>query len=629
MHSTSQTIMRRPRRFPAPGLLALALLPALLPAPCARAAIVEWSGSLGLDWTDRGNWANGAGPAAADDAYIRNSGTALINAVDAGTVNRLEVGGQGKDMYGTLDILNGGTLAVFTYAMIGYNGNVQGAAGLGVVTVSGPGSVLMTTGTVNNAIYVGRGSVGVLNILNGGHVKSTGELAIGESNSGLSLGPGLANGSGTITVSGPGSLLEAADANIAKNRAGSLIILDGAEARFSGNVSIGCNQRDPGVVSGEVCVGAGSLIAVTANNKNFTVGGAGNSGGDLGGRSGLLAGTGTVQMFASNINIGITRNGTISAGDRPGEIGTLSIIGGLNLGDIGDAGREKSASMKVDHNAAAADLIRATGAVIFGDILNVDLSSLASVTGIPIVTAGGNITDALPGTLRFTINGAAFSTLDRLAGALPAASLSISGSQLLMTINSTAANKHLVWTGAADNAWNLTGANWREDGGGAIAFLTGDAVTFATLGGVATATVTAGVGQIVSQLALAGDTSYTLAADLTADGSQARALATGTSGKLLLGAAGAPFNATLTLAGNNSFLGGVTLATGTLSVATVRNLGAALAGVTFVGAGAAVPTLLITDDITFDSAAASGEPAGWDELAIAAGATGVIQMAPG
>ncbi|OAM90603.1 autotransporter outer membrane beta-barrel domain-containing protein [Termitidicoccus mucosus] len=594
------------------------LLPLLLClAPHLEGANREWAATGTGDFADMGNWKDAAPPAAGDTVLINNGGTAVINGASI-TISRLEAGGTGKDAYGALNIINGGTLTIATYAMIGYNsGNASqwGSAGLGAVTVSGTGSVLKTT---SNSIFVGRGNKAVLNIINGGTAISAGEFAIGESASGV-LPDG---GSGTVNITGAGSNLTATTANIGKNRAGTMFISDGGSANFTGDVTIGNAANSVG----ELHVNAGGLFSI-ANNKGLFVGGNTSGAGVLGSRSGLLAGTGTLNLGTGIVTV--SRNGTLSAGDNPGEIGTLFIIGSLNLGTVADGGNEKSARLNIDHNSATADLINLSGAVTFGSIIKLDLSSLASIAAVPIITAGANL-PALPADIRFTINGAAFSTLDRLAGALPSASLSVSGSQLLMTVASTAANKHLVWTGAVGNTWNLTGTNWREVGGGSLAFLTGDSVTFSTLGGVTSATITADIGQTVSQLALVGDTSYTLAGNFSADGSLGNTLLTGTSGKLLLGASGTAFNGTLTLTGNNNFLGGVELHSGTLSVATVRNLGASLSSVTFAGTDASASTLLITDDITFDFYSnASGDPVGSDNLLINPGVNATVQMAAG
>lgn len=585
------------------------------------AADREWANLTSGDWTDMGNWAGSAMPGGGDTARVQNSGTALINGVTATTINRLEVGGPTANRRGALEIINGGTLAVNTHIM-----SAAAANSYGEITVRGPGSTLASL-NASSFMYLGRTGTGVLNILDGAKVISAGAFSMGYDPSGGTNIPVGVNPAAYTTISGAGSLLQVdGDGHIGFRGVGILTLANEAQARFKTNVFIGNGAGG----KGELHVGKGTSVIITSADKVMYVGGNAAGMGGVNTRSALLAGAGVLDMGIRGI-VKISHNGTLSAGDNPGEIGTLSILGSLNLsyndGTPWGTSRAGAATIRVDHDSSSADLIYVSNTVLVGPNLNIDLSSLSSVTNRAIVATSstGAINSSLA-SWNFTINGAEFSSLDRLAGNLPVASLSVSGSQILMTLNSTAPNKNIVWTGATDNIWNLTGTNWREAGGGSLAFLTGDSVTFASLGGVTSATISQDVGQTASQLLFIGDTSYTLQGNYTTDKSSAVSLTTGTSGKLLLGASGTAFNGMLTLTGNNHFASGVELHSGTLSMARVENLGRAgyvLNGVRFQGADSNIPTLLITDNVSFEAGNRFGH------LSIAFGDTGRIQIASG
>lgn len=587
-------------------------------APLLNGANRDWAGSGTGDWTDMGNWAGAAMPGGSDNAYLQNSGTAVIDGVTPTTIARIEVGGPTAGRRGGLEIINGGTLNVSGHVML-----AAAANSLGVVTVKGAGSTLVG----GNFMYLGRSGTGIMDILDGGHVITAGVFSMGYDPSGGTNIPATVKPAAYVTVSGSSSLLEGNnEAHIGFRGVGVLTLVNGGQARFSSNVYIGNGAAG----QGELHIGQGSLFSITGTNRVLYVGGNAAGMGLVNSRSALLAGSG-VLFAGEGGSVKVSHNGTLSAGDGAGEIGQLNILGNLNLAYNDDTDWGKSvagaATIRVDHNSTTADSIYVSNTVFIGESLNIDLSSLANITNQSILFTGtdGTIITAPGFSTNFTMNGLDFSEYARLADDLPTTSLTVTGSQLLMSVNSTATNKHVVWTGATNNTWNLSETNWREAGGAEMAFLIGDSVTFGTLDGVDNVTIGQDVGQTVSQLAFIGNTSYTLEGNYTINGASAIGLTTGTSGKLLLGASGTAFNGMLTLTGNNSFYAGVELHSGTLSIAKVESLGrgAGLNGVSFMGAGANAPILLLTEDMTFT--AANRLP----HLVISSGNAGEIQIASG
>ncbi len=106
----------------------LCLLAALLLAAPADATEFYWNVATG-QWEVAENWNPQLLPTAADDAFIDNGGTALIDGISA-DLAQLYVGS------GTLEITNGGSVTA-NYVDIGQNANSTGT-----VTVDGTGSTL-------------------------------------------------------------------------------------------------------------------------------------------------------------------------------------------------------------------------------------------------------------------------------------------------------------------------------------------------------------------------------------------------------------------------------------------------------------------------------------------------------
>src|SRR5690606_28804568 len=107
----------------------------------------------------------------------------------------------GDSAYGGHTTVTGSQLRLASGGSIATSGTTIGGTG-GVVTVSGPGSSL-TTATLQ--VGVGGTSSGALNVENGGVVRVTGATP-------AQIGAGAGSPTGTLNVTGAGSLLEVADA---------------------------------------------------------------------------------------------------------------------------------------------------------------------------------------------------------------------------------------------------------------------------------------------------------------------------------------------------------------------------------------------------------------------------------
>lgn len=111
---------------------------ALMAATPSRAS--NWDGSNSTDWFDPTNWSAGV-PNAATPAVID---TVVPNPTAVGAAgaqaSQLFVG---NNSIGTLTILNGGTLAVSGFTVIG-----NAASSTGTVTVTGAGSSLASGGSL-------------------------------------------------------------------------------------------------------------------------------------------------------------------------------------------------------------------------------------------------------------------------------------------------------------------------------------------------------------------------------------------------------------------------------------------------------------------------------------------------
>jgi T5SS/PEP-CTERM-associated repeat protein len=291
---------------------------------------VDGAGSV---WTNRGDLYLGYGHidegGSGGDIVITNGGSVssssghvgysfadgVVTVDGAGSVwnnsGDLYVGDPGGASYdgnssGTLAVTHGGSVS----SSIGHVGGYWG----GITTVDGAGSVWRNSGSLYVGYSLYAGGTGTLAVANGGSVTSASSLYVGYSGSGtLAIANGgsvssaygyvggTASSSGTVTVSGPGSIwTNSSSLNVGYSGTATLSIVGG------GTVTGGTSSS----------INGASLLAIdTGRGSSFTVG------------SGTIANNGKVRILAgAGMPAGNTYS-PISAGTWSGA-GTYQAVGG-------------------------------------------------------------------------------------------------------------------------------------------------------------------------------------------------------------------------------------------------------------------------------------------------------------
>jgi len=375
-------LMRKGNAFP----LLLAATALTMPMS-ALAQDTMWTGGDSDDWFDPGNWSGGV-PMVSTDTYINGDGMApVIDGNDAVTRDLIMGTGDPGAPSGSLAIENGGRLE-------------SNAAAIGIaagsdysVTVSGPNASWTWVITNSNTVWagkttIGEAGIGRLNILDGadvvgdrariggavggeGHVlvegigstwtltssldglhvgfNGDGELVV--SNGGVVTteygGIGFEDTStGTVTVTGDGSALNAALLIVGTDGEGQLSILDGGKVEAD-SVRLGDSDGGTGTV---IVSGANSTLNVSQALRvgNFGVA-SDQSTGVLtiaeGGTVTVNGGTGTVFVGGlhsyGTFNIGAdTSDSAVAPGSLNAakvDLGGIGIIGKLNFNHTGTA----------------------------------------------------------------------------------------------------------------------------------------------------------------------------------------------------------------------------------------------------------------------------------------------------
>ncbi|GHT26443.1 hypothetical protein FACS18942_03910 [Planctomycetales bacterium] len=434
---------------------------------------------------------------------------------------------------GHLNITNGGKATSTTFTRIGSN-----VTSIGTVNVSGTDSEFI----VGSDLFVGDSGTGHLNISDGGKANATQNIIVGY----------LTGGIGTVNVSGSGSELtnSGGSLEVGYNGTGTLNITDGGKATSTGNITVGSFATGIGTVN---VSGAGSEL--TSGDYLYVGGGSVSVGG-----KGTLAGTGTVTA-TNGVKVWGGDHGTLSAGDYAGQVGTLNINGDLTM--------ESGSVLRVDLGASnTADKIAVTGNATLNGTINIDFTSLANAGTFEIMTSTGMT--AAP-TLNYRLNGEDISTSSRITGtpngSVTANVLSVD------TAPVTATNQTVIWNGSGTPTatWNLSNTNWT---GGATTFLDGDAAGFGSVNGGSAATpqviTLGGTGKTVAQMDIGGTgTNIVFNGNILADGTKTN-LTTNNSGKLIIAGMN---GGTVTLNGENEFVSGITMDSGTLVLGNDKVLG--------------------------------------------------------
>lgn len=203
------------------------------PASAVDPSAVRWVYPGSGNWLDPANWDHGSIPTSDETPYVDNGGAAQVTGGDDAVSNHViigtgggsgavEVSGSGSTLtvlnniylgvygLGTLDISGGGVVSVGDTAFVGQNYD-SAMGGTGLVTVTGPGSVLNTV-----SLAVGFGGKGTIEVTDGG------TLSAAWSNVGF-----LPDGDGKVVVDGAGSSWSTGDLTVGREGKGAIEMTDG------------------------------------------------------------------------------------------------------------------------------------------------------------------------------------------------------------------------------------------------------------------------------------------------------------------------------------------------------------------------------------------------------------------
>lgn len=344
------------------GLRALLLAAAALsasPASAVDPSAVRWVNPGSGSWLDPANWDHGSVPASDDTPYVDNGGTAQVT---------------------------GGDDAVSNHVIIGTGG------GSGAVEVSGPGSTL----TVLNNIYLGVYGLGTLDISGGGEV-SIGDTAFVGQNYDSAMG-----GTGLVTVTGLGSVLNTVSLAVGFNGKGTIEVSDGGtlSAEWSyvgflpdGDGKVVVDGAGSSWSTGELTVGREGKGAVEITN-----GGAVNSTtaviGHIAGSSGrvLVDGIGSSWTIADMLTIGAQGSGGLTIANGAAVSADAVTIGDMGTLVIGAAPEEEA----VAAGTLATDSIelRDAGARLIFNHIDAEYildSDISGVGGIELLGPGRTV----------------------------------------------------------------------------------------------------------------------------------------------------------------------------------------------------------------------------------------------
>ncbi len=308
---------------------------------------------------------------------------------------------------GTLEIDQGSMVHSLGGMNVGYDGTA------GTVTIDGTGSQLNADGTVQIGGGLQRvGGNGTLTIRNGGTLRS-GTPATGIAS--FAVGTGMPGDTGTVTVTGAGSLLDANGYRISIGTAstnntqrtgatGSMTISAGGKVVSGASYS----DSEAALALGSVGGGTGTLT-ITGTGSQLVANGQAVLGGNNSGTGIMQGGTATVTVIAGgllqtgamNIESGATL--TVDAASKV-TAPTITIDGGaLDLGQLTTANAIAfGAGGKLTvHSVVGANSIANFS---YGDAIDVAGGTVTSQTTGTITTATGSVTiGAAPAGTAFNI----------------------------------------------------------------------------------------------------------------------------------------------------------------------------------------------------------------------------------
>jgi len=344
LHRITNTLRLQPLRWlRLRGALAFVLLTGV-----ASGADLVWTNLAGGNWNLAANWSPNQVPAAADNAFITNSGTYVVASSANNTINSLTLGGESGTQ--TLSI-SGGTLTLTNTSTVGVNGILSLAlgtlAGAGNLAVNG--NFIWTGGALSGTGVRTIASGGVLTIsgsatksLSGGATLinmaqatwSQGLISVG-------LGAAISNApGGTFDITSDVSYLDGGGAITTRNAglwrktggSGLTTLNDAFENSGTVEVQSGTLQLIGGGTStGSFAILAGAVLDFGGGTHNL------NSGANVSGAGTLVVSANTVNLVGTFSGPGpvVLSGGTLNANSGDGFAVTNLIIGGGILAGTG------------------------------------------------------------------------------------------------------------------------------------------------------------------------------------------------------------------------------------------------------------------------------------------------------
>lgn len=291
----------------------------LVTAAPALAQTATWQGTVDEDWTNGANWSGGQAPTGTSgNVFVTPSGATPQPVIDGGS-------GEAQVLYlgsvdgASLTIRNSGVLDAGNVVI---SNSTNNAAAPNIAQESGSVTVTGDQSKLDaDFLTVGFYGTGTLTVAEGGQVISTGSQNFGTQ----------AGSKGTLNISGEGSLLQGASLQFGGNGEGELNLSDKAKiVTSSGGFGINAGSKGTGVIDG-----AGT--SWTMNNSSLTLGGSGE--GELSVTGGALV------SVATRITMGSSSSGegtlTVSGTDSHVTSATDIIVGsyGSGLVTVSDGGQ--------------------------------------------------------------------------------------------------------------------------------------------------------------------------------------------------------------------------------------------------------------------------------------------------
>lgn len=285
---------------------------ALVMATPAMAQTATWQGTVDDDWSNDANWSGGLAPTSSSGVVFVTPSASTPQPVLDG------VSGDATTLYlGSMDgasltIRNGGVLNVGSAVISNRTNDV---AAVGVAQESG--SVTVTGGgSMLDADFltIGFYGTGALTVAEGGQVVSTGSQSVGLH----------AGSKGTLTMSGQGTQLQGTSLYFGANGEGELNLSGGAKIQTqTGAFGVNAGSKGTGTVDGAET----SWVMTTSS---LTLGGAGE--GELTVTGGALVSTGTRITIGSSI----TGEGTLTVSGAGSRVTSATdvIVGSSGSGHV-------------------------------------------------------------------------------------------------------------------------------------------------------------------------------------------------------------------------------------------------------------------------------------------------------